>query len=57
MLFAKAGGGTPRHSWPWSNRAESFYLLNYMQAAFITPPSDMFGHFLCTTNNSFMLVI
>lgn len=35
----------------------SFYLLNYMQAAFITPPSDMFGHFLCMTNNLFTLVI
>lgn len=46
MLFAM-GGETPRHSWTSPNGAESFYLLNYMQAAFITPPSDMFGHFLC----------
>lgn len=25
----------------------SFYLLNYMQAAFSAPPSDTFGHFFC----------
>lgn len=38
------GWGSPQHSW---NRTESFYLNKYMQAAFISPSVDMFGHFWC----------